>query len=341
MLNRNKLSISVALVVLAAAVAIAVAFQFGRPEADLQNNTAPPVKLVVGTPWIPVSGSVILAKELGFFRDVGLDVTLQPYQLSNLALADLLKGKPDLAFVNASAITLAALRGARFYVLATVYESGDLSKMVGRRDRGIEKAQNLAGKKLGSVFGTPSEFIQDLILATHKVDLQSIVRVNLAPAQTVDALIAGEVDAVTIWAPYSLELIKRLGDTAVVFSDATYTSTLNLVAGEELVKQHPEVLRRVLAALLRASAFARSDSDRAVREATRALGLNEAVVKTDWNPLNFTVALNQSLIIFLEDQARWAIQRRLVETSTVPNFLEWIHADPLAAINPEAVSVIR
>lgn len=337
----RKVWISVAIVGVAA-VALAAAFQFWRSDADLQKKPAPPVKLVVGTPWIPVSGNVILAKQLGFFRDVGLDVTLQPYQLSNLALADLLKGKPDLAFVNASAIALAALRGARFYVLATAYESGDLSKMVSRRDRGIEEPQNLAGKKLGSVFGTPSEFIQDSILALHKVDPQSIVRVNLAPAQTVDALIAGEVDAVTIWAPYSIELIKRLGDTAVVFSDkGIYTSTLNLVAGEELVKQHPEVLRRVLAALLRATAFARSDSERAVREVSQALGLNEAVVKADWNPLNFTLALNQSLIIFLEDQARWAIRRRLVEASTVPNFLEWIHADALASVNPEAVSVIR
>jgi len=340
-MNR-KVWISVAAVLVAAAVAIAAVYQYRHSETELKKNAVPAVKLVVGTPWIPVSGSVILAKQLGFFRDEGLDVTLQPYQLSNLALADLLKGKPDLAFVNASAIVLAALRGARFHMLATVYESDNFLKMVGRRDRGIEKPQNLAGKKLGSVFGTPSEFIQDSIVALHKVDPQSIVRVNLAPAKTVDALIAGEVDAVTIWAPYSLELIKRLGDKAVAFSDkAIYTSTLNLVAGEELLKQQPEVLRRVLAALDRANAFARSDSDRAVRVVAQALELDEAVVKADWNPLNFTLALNQSFIIFLEEQARWAIKRRLVESTAVPNFMEWIHTDALAAVKAEAVSLIR
>jgi NitT/TauT family transport system substrate-binding protein len=156
----------------------------------------------------------------------------------------------------------------------------------------------------------------------------------------VDALIAGEVDAVTIWAPYSLDLIKRLGDTAAVFSDkAIYTSTLNLVAGEELLKQQPEVPRRVLAALLRANAFARSDSDRAARVLAQALELDEAVVKADWNPLNFTLELNQSFIISLEEQARWAIRRRLVEATAVPNFMEWIHTDALAAVKPNAVSV--
>lgn len=338
----RKVWISVAVAIIAAAVAIAAVYQYRRSETELKKNAVPPVKLVVGTPWIPVSGSVILAKQLGFFRDEGLDVTLQPYQLSNLALTDLLKGKPDLAFVNASAIVLAALTGARFHMLATVYESDNLLKMVGRRDRGIEKPQNLAGKKLGSVFGTPSEFIQDSILALHKVDPESVARVNFAPVQTVNALIGGEVDAVTIWAPYSLELIKRLGDTAVVFSDkAIYTSTLNLVAGEQLLKRQPEVLRRVLAALLRANAFARSDSDRAARVLAQALELDEAVVTADWNPLNFTLELNQSFIISLEEQARWAIRRRLVEATAVPNFMEWIHADALAAVKPDAVSVTK
>src|SRR3990172_7478040 len=339
---RRKVWSSVAAVLVAAAIAIAVAYQLRRSETDLRKNAVPAVKLVIGTPWIPSSGNVLLAKQLGFFRDEGLDVSLQPYPSGQLAFADLLNGKSDLAIVGGTPLAFESLRGARFYVLATTYESDDSRKMIGRRDRGIAKPQDLAGKKLGTGFTTTSEFVQDSILALHEVDPKSIIRVNLAPAKTVDALLAGEVDAVTIWAPQSLELIKRLGNAAVVFSDKTlYTTTLNLVARDDLVKQHPEVLRSVLAALVRANAFARSDSARAVREVAQALGLDEAVVKADWNPLKFTVALNQSLIIFLEDQARWAIRRRLVEATEVPNFLNWIHADALAAIKPDAVSVIR
>ena len=65
--------------------------------------------------------------------------------------------------------------------------------MVGRRDRGIEKTQDLAGKKLGTVFATTSEFVQDSILVLNNVDPRMIVRVNLAPAKTGDALLAGEM----------------------------------------------------------------------------------------------------------------------------------------------------
>ena len=329
-------------VVVAVAVAIAAAFQFLRSDSSLQKRLAPPVKLVLGTPGSPSSENVFIAKQLGFFRDEGLDVTLLPHPSGALALAALLAGKTDLAVVTETPIVFAALRGARFFILATIHESGTNVAMIGRRDRGIAKPSDLAGKRLGTVFGTNAEFFQDTILAIHNIDPRSIVRVNLAPAHAEAALLAGEVDALTIWAPHWLELRKRLGDAAEVFGDETiYTTTYNLVARDELVKQHPEAIRRILAALIRATAIARSDPARAIPAVVEASGYTESAVKAIRDPRNFTVALNQSLVISMEDQAQWAIRRELVETAVVPNFLNWIHADALAAVNPEAVSVIR
>jgi NitT/TauT family transport system substrate-binding protein len=214
--------------------------------------------------------------------------------------------------------------------------------MIARRDRGIAKPSDLVGKRLGTAFGTNGEFVQDTIISMNKIDPQSIVRVDLAPAQAGDALVAGEVDAVTIWPPHSLEIKKRLGESAAVFSaKAIYSTTYDLVARDGMLKEHPQALRTLLAALLRADAFARADPARAVSAVAQALGLEEALVKDAVNAPALTVALNHSLIISMEDQARWAIKRGLVEAAAVPNFLEWIHADALAAVKPEAVSLIK
>lgn len=340
MLIRNKLLFTV--LVAAAAVAVALAFRLQNSENRLHRTAGPPVKLVLGIVMVPSMGNVILANQAGFFRDEGLDVTFQTYQTGQAAVTDMLAGKIDLALTADTPIALEALKGARFDVLATTYESGGFLMMIGRRDHGIKKPSDLAGKRLGTVFGTTADYTQDSILAIHGVDPKSVVRVNLAPAQTVDALAAGEVDAVTIWAPYSLELTKRLGAAAVVLSDDTVSlTTLNLVSREGLVKQHPAEIRRMLAAIERANSLARTDPDRAVRNLAQALGTSAPAIKADWVPANFTLALNQSLIVFLEDQARWAIKRRLVEATAVPNFMEWIHTGALAAIKPEAVSVSK
>jgi len=321
---------------------MALAFWILQPGNRPQRSAEPPVKLVIGIVLIPSFGNLILAQEAGYFDDQGLDVTFQTYQTGQAAVTDMLAGKIDLALTADTPIALEALKGARFNVLATTYESSGFLKMIGRRDRGIAKASDLAGKRLGTIIGTTADFTQDSILAIHGVDPKSIDRVSLAPAKAVDALTAGEVDAVTIWAPYSLELIKRLGDRAVVLSDdAVSLTTLNLVSREGLVKQNPTKMRHLLAAIDRANTLARADPDRALRILAKALGISETEVRADWVPANFTLALNQSLVIFLQDQARWAIKRRLVDATAMPDFMDWIHADALAAIKPQAVSVIR
>ena len=187
-MNR-KLWISVVAVLVAAAIAIAVAYQFRRSETDLQKNPAPPVKLVLGMGWNPANANVFIAKQMGYFRDQGLDVSLQPYPAGRLALAALIEGKIDFALVPETPIVFAVLGGARFSVLATLCVTGTNTVMIGRRDRGVDKPSDLAGKKLGTVSGTYAQFAQDTILAMHKVDPRSIVLVNLTAPQTVDALI--------------------------------------------------------------------------------------------------------------------------------------------------------
>jgi len=340
-MNR-KAWISVAVVFVAVAVVIAAAMQTLRPAADLPKHPQPPLKLAAGMSWAPGNSNMFIAKHMGYFRDLGLDISLERYASGQLALIDLLTGKLDLAVVAETPVVFAALRGERFYLLATTYASDEVSVMIARRDRGIATPPDLAGKRLGTVFGTNGEFVQDTILAMNKIDPQSIVRVNLAPARAGDALVAGEVDALTIWPPHSLAIRKRLGESAVVFSaKAIYSTTYDLIARDGLVKDHPEALRRLLAALLRADAFARANPARAVEIVAQALDLEAALVKDAVNAPALTVALNHSLIIAMEDQARWAIKRGLVETTAVPNFLEWIHTDALAAVKPEAVSVIK
>lgn len=189
----RKVWSSFAVVLVATAIAIAAAYQVRRSDPVSQKKPAAPVKLVLGMAWVPSNANVVLATQSGFFRDERLDVSLQPYPSGQLAFADLLNGKSDLAMVGATPLAFESLRGARFHVLATTYESDESTKLVGRRDRGIEKPSDLAGKKLGTVFATTSEFVQDSILVLNNGDPRTNVRVNLAPAKTVDALLAGEM----------------------------------------------------------------------------------------------------------------------------------------------------
>jgi len=43
----------------------------------------------------------------------------------------------------------------------------------------------------------------------------------------------------------------------------------------------------------------------------------------------------------LEAEARWAIKNRYTGARKIPDYLDYIYADALKAIKPEAVNIIR
>ncbi|MRR33412.1 hypothetical protein EG829_01770 [bacterium] len=68
-------------------------------------------------------------------------------------------------------------------------------------------------------------------------------------------------------------------------------------------------------------------------------GIETGIVRDVWPDTSFTVSLDQSLILAMEDETRWAIQSRLTTAQKVPNYLDFIYFDCLRAVNPEAVRI--
>jgi NitT/TauT family transport system substrate-binding protein len=58
-----------------------------------------------------------------------------------------------------------------------------------------------------------------------------------------------------------------------------------------------------------------------------------------WKPRRASLTLDQSLVKTLESEARWAMREGHVKGSVAPNYLGFIHAAPLQALDPDAVGM--
>ena len=67
--------------------------------------------------------------------------------------------------------------------------------------------------------------------------------------------------------------------------------------------------------------------------------MDESEINRIWGSTVFKVTLHPSLLISLEDQARWAIRSKVIKAKAVPNFLNYIYFDGLAAVEPAAVTI--
>ena len=64
-------------------------------------------------------------------------------------------------------------------------------------------------------------------------------------------------------------------------------------------------------------------------------------METVWSQNQYSLSLDQSLIVAMEDEARWMISNGLTTEKHVPDFLNYIYEDGLRAIKPETVTIVR
>lgn len=97
--------------------------------------------------------------------------------------------------------------------LLTVTEG--IYRIVARRSRGIATEADLKGKRVGAYPGTSAAFYLHKALQRANLTEKDVTIVTLSPQASEDALIAGTIDAMSTWEPYSERALRTLGDEAV------------------------------------------------------------------------------------------------------------------------------
>jgi len=291
------------------------------------------------TPW-PASAPIYVAHEKGYFRDEGLDATLHSYISGHLGLDAVLSGKVDLATAGETPIARAVIDGKPVAVVATISEIGRAIRIIARRDRAILRPKDLRGKKIGLVRGTTADFFLHTYLAVAYIDPKDVRVVNVATDKLVDALLKGEVDAVSTWSPFTLVLLERLGSNAVILDQPNfYIMTWNITVTQQSAKNSPERIKKFLRAIVRANSFVKENPGEARTISAKHIGTDSPLYEREWPDYDFTAKLGQSLILNLEDQARWMINEEVGSARIPPDFMDFIYTDALEAVRPGAVTI--
>ena len=104
---------------------------------------------------------------------------------------------------------------------------------------------------------------------------------------------------------------------------------------------HPAAVQQVLAALRDGIASIKAEPAQSMAMIGQAIGLHPELIAQSFSPNDFYLSLDQTLLLALGDQTRWAMKRGLVPSGPVPNYLDFIRQEPLAAVLPEAVKIIQ
>lgn len=302
----------------------------------------PPEKVTIAIATTTDSVLAQIAQAKGYYREEGLDATvhLQPY--GKLALQEVLEGKADFATVAETPVMFAIMNGAKISVLATIESSRKGNAIVARKDRGVLTLNDLKGKKVAMIKGTTTDYFLDVLLTVNGIAQDEVTIVDMKAEEMSGALANGDIDAASMFITYAIPVQRRLGERGGMFQDENvYTFTFNLVATQEFIRNNPEKIKRLLRALVRAEEFVEKNPVEAQQVVAEFSGVDIAAIRDIWDKTSFRVSLDEMLILALEDEARWAIDDKLVGTAKVPNFLDYIYLDGLQAAAPKAVRILK
>ncbi len=181
-----------------------------------------------------------------------------------------------------------------------------------------------------------------LFLMQNYIPESEVNIVYMKPTDLAQALINGEIDAISMRDPYTKYAKDVLADKAVEFSAlGLYRKTFNLVAKKYFIDDRPEAIKKILQGILKAREYIQKNRKESVEIIARSLKMDRESVDSVWDDYNFSISLDQSLLVSLEDEARWAIEQGFTEKTKVPNYLDFIYYDGLEAVEPYAVTIIH
>lgn len=305
-----------------------------RPQAWAKDN-----KVVISASKTALL--VWIAEGKGLFRKHGLNAELKLFE-SGLAAADtIIKGEADLSTTSDSAFVSRSFLFSDLRVLASI-ATLETARLVGRKDRGIKEASDLAGKRVGVTLGSTSEFLLTRYLTLKGIPLSAPSIIDLKPAQISESLVKGDIDAGLTWEPFIHTAELKLDKNAIVLPDQVdLIYSFLLISKQSWIEKHPDITKKVLLALIEAEELSLDRPDEAKSLIQRKFGYERGYIDHLWPLHHLHVSLPQGLLFVLERQADWQIKKGLTASRTVPNFLDFVDTASLAKVRNTAVGIVK
>ena len=336
--TRSYILVSIALAVSALIIG---GYLFMRPHAE-HKPAGPPEKITIAYATPPHTILAEIAQLKGYYLQEGLEATPHLHSSGKAALDEVLGGTADFATVTVTPVMFAIMKGEKISIIATIYSSNRNCAIAARKDKGILNPSDLKGRKMAVTLGTSGDFFMDAFLAAHGISRKDMEVVDLKPEEMEDALVNGAVDAVSVFNPFLIQVQKKLGDRGITFYDEDiYTQKFNIVATQEYISRNPGKVKKMLRALVKAEEFVNRNPTEAQKIVAGSNHMDIAMLREILTFASLGVTLDQSLVLALEDESRWAMNSGLIDKRKVPDYLDFLYLDGLLSVRPEAVRILR
>lgn len=234
-----------------------------------------------------ISGQLILAKEMGFFRNEGLKVSYRLLSSGTIMPEEVMTAeRKPFAFTQTPITTLVLHEmGVDIKIVAPLADISGTQQIVVRESANICKPEDLIGKRIGMAKGAAVYIAVQAMAKEFGIDLSSVEFVHLLPPQQIEAMEKGEIDAIACWEPWTSkaqavggkfwfsgarsEIPDNEGDIKWLVNQSA------LMTFKENLEIYPETLKAVIRAFQAATKFINENIEQAVEILAKPLSLGK------------------------------------------------------------------
>lgn len=315
----------------------------GTPNGnDTDNGDGGLTKIVLAQSPQPLATLSIIAYKKGFYKDEGLDVSVNEFTTGKLCFDAMLSGGAHFATVAETPIMYAGFSDQPIYVVASICSNPLSAKVIARTDKGVTAPADLKGKPVGTFKGGSAEYFFMQFLKKHGLTVDDVRVTYMQPPELVAAIIRGDLAAISMWEPHISTAQKAIGaDKTVVFSgEDIYTETYHIATRTDYADTHEEAVRGLLQALIKAEEFVKSNPDQAKAIIVDHIQMDKDILERIWPHYRFEVFMEKKILDLVEQEAHFAVESGTVRPgSSIPDYDSVFQTKFLRAVSPGKVDM--
>ncbi|MDE3240651.1 MAG: ABC transporter substrate-binding protein [Paracoccaceae bacterium] len=216
-------------------------------------------------------GPLYIAQAKGFFKDEGLNVKLIKMEDVKTRMPALIAGRIDLAVTTIDTVlNFYSDAHPMDYVFALDDSHG--GDGIVAKDT-IKSVSDLKGKTVAYAEGSVSQFFLAVLLKRDGLTLKDVETQNMTAGDAGAAFVAGRVDAAVTWEPWLTRGKEAKGGHLLI--DSTQTPGLItdvLVATDKMAKAHPDELKAIYRAWVKAVDWQKTHVEEADKIMAKGVG---------------------------------------------------------------------
>jgi NitT/TauT family transport system substrate-binding protein len=277
---------------------------FGMAPAAAQTK----MTFLLNVPPAGYNAGFELASVKGFYKNAGLDVTIEPGNGSQTTAQLISVGKYDIGFADSAPVMKLISSGAKMKVVATILQ-GNPNAVTALKKAKLKNVADIKGRTVAMPNAGSQSSMFPLVLAANNLKESDIKLVTMPPQSMVASLISGQVEVILGSVDQYDIALRDQGqefDSYLFIDSGAPTVSTSIIASDEFLAKNPDAVKKFVAASLKGWYAALDNPGEAVAAMKKMFpDSNEKLAPAQIAATKFLMCVNRAKFVGKAVPAQW------------------------------------